>query len=524
MHPSIAELVRSTLYPHLDDSGKVASYPEVVGLRKRLFWLHHENLEAGASSQEPNSTSHSNSFEIDMTVALVSHLVRQGEYGPDDIAVLTPYFGQFLKLRRQMESMFEISISDRDMEDLEALGEDANAPTPAQVAQGPSPVNKKTLLRSLRVATVDNFQGEEAKVVVISLVRSNPQNKCGFLNTPSRINVLLSRAKHGMYIIGNAHTYSPVPMWSSVINTLRVNGNFGNGLELQCPRHPDMPITVAKPDGFLVYAPESGCNEACDKRLQCGHKCSGRCHSEVLHKAFKCLEKCQRMKPGCAHACPLVCGERCHVKCLTELTGIDLKLPCGRTVNKARCWEAQNPEVIRCREMVTRTFADCGHLVQVPCCTDLTTGNYRCKAPCGHVQECGHTCKSKCHECRQKGTDGRVVENHGICKQICGRNYKTCQHSCGDTCHGTKDCSPCSAACEVRCSHSRCSKKCHEPWAPCAEAKCASGCPHSQCSMPCAAPCDSIPCSKRCERLLTCGHQCMYLPPPGGSLRVHCHQ
>lgn len=288
MHPSIAELFRSTLYPRLDDGGGVSLYPEVVGMRKRLFWLHHEHLEAGASSQDPNSTSHSNSFEIDMTVALVSHLVRQGEYGPDDIAVLTPYLGQLLRLRRRMETMFEISISDRDMADLEALDEDANTPSPA----GPSPVNKTTLLKSLRVATVDNFQGEEAKVIVISLVRSNLQNKCGFLNTPNRINVLLSRAKHGMYIIGNAHTYSPVPMWSSVINTLRANGNFGNALELQCPRHPSTPIVVTKPDDFLIYAPESGCNEACDKRLQCGHKCSGRCHSDALHKAFKCLETC----------------------------------------------------------------------------------------------------------------------------------------------------------------------------------------------------------------------------------------
>jgi superfamily I DNA and/or RNA helicase len=249
-----------------------------------------------------------------MTVALVSHLVRQGEYGPDDIAVLTPYLGQLLKLRRRMESMFEISLSDRDMEGLETLEEiNHNAPPAAQPGNGPNPVAKTTLLKSLRVATVDNFQGEEAKVIVISLVRSNPQNNCGFLNTPNRINVLLSRAKHGMYIIDNANTYSPVPMWSTVINTLQTKGNFGTALELHCPRHPDTSIAVSKPDDFLVYAPESGCSEACDRRLQCGHKCGGRCHSELLHAAFKCLEKCQRFEAR-LHTC-LSAGLRREVSC-----------------------------------------------------------------------------------------------------------------------------------------------------------------------------------------------------------------
>jgi hypothetical protein len=38
-----------------------------------------------------------------MTTALVSHLVRQGEYSKSDIAVLTPYLGQLQRLRRRME-------------------------------------------------------------------------------------------------------------------------------------------------------------------------------------------------------------------------------------------------------------------------------------------------------------------------------------------------------------------------------------------------------------------------------------
>ncbi|PGH03095.1 hypothetical protein GX51_04282 [Blastomyces parvus] len=254
MHPSIAELIRSTLYPSLKDAETVMKYRKVVGLKERLFWFHHEQLEAAAASQDPLNTSHSNNFEIEMTTALVSHLVRQGEYSQGDIAVLTPYLGQLHKLRRRMESMFEICLSDRDLEDLEALEADGLETNPPPRP----PVNKITLLRSVRVATVDNFQGEEAKVIVISLVRSNLQNRCGFLSTSNRINVLLSRAQHGMYIIGNSNTYKNVPMWAEVIDQLQTRGHFGTGFELQCPRHPDTPIVVSQPDNFLQFSPESG--------------------------------------------------------------------------------------------------------------------------------------------------------------------------------------------------------------------------------------------------------------------------
>lgn len=76
-------------------------------------------------------------------------------------------------------------------------------------------------------------------MVIVSLVRCNQQRKCGFLRTSNRINVLLSRAQHGMYIIGNTETSSHVPMWGSVLDMLRKKGNVGRDLQLCCPRHPD---------------------------------------------------------------------------------------------------------------------------------------------------------------------------------------------------------------------------------------------------------------------------------------------
>ncbi|KAJ5999068.1 hypothetical protein N7451_006878 [Penicillium sp. IBT 35674x] len=215
MFPSISRLVRDTLYPRLQDAPSVSEYPEVAGMRKRLYWLDHRQPEGGASNQDPLAASRWNDHEIDLTVSLVNHLLSQGVYESGDIAVLTPYLGQLHRMRRKLAGSFVVTLGERDQEDLDNAGFEGDETQQQRIA-----VSKSTLLHPLRVATVDNFQGEEAKVVVISLVRSNSQNRCGFLRTPNRINVLLSRAKHGMYIIGNSETSKGVEMWDFILGEL----------------------------------------------------------------------------------------------------------------------------------------------------------------------------------------------------------------------------------------------------------------------------------------------------------------
>lgn len=164
MHPSISDLVRVPLYPRLKDHPSVSEYPEVDGMRKRLFWLDHRETEDPRSAHSV-SMSRTNTFEVDMVEALVAHLVRQGTYRNEDIAVLTPYLGQLQKIRKRLASTFVIVVGDRDIEELEATGVEDPAENEKQ-----SQTQKSTLLSALRIATVDNFQGEEAKVIVISLV------------------------------------------------------------------------------------------------------------------------------------------------------------------------------------------------------------------------------------------------------------------------------------------------------------------------------------------------------------------
>lgn len=281
MHPSISQLVQETLYPDLQNAESVSSLPDVVGMRRRLFWMHHEQPENHAG--DGLNTSHTNAYEVEMTAALVKHLVHQGVYKSDEIAVITPYLGQLRLLRRKLASSFEIVLNERDDDELlKDAGNEIEGDLPSTEAPlRRTSVARGTLLSALRIATVDNFQGEEAKVVIISLVRSNKERKPGFLKTPNRINVLLSRAQHGMYIIGNADTITGDPgskagsveMWENVLDIFRASGNFGMALELCCPRHQATPMSVQQPSDFVRLSPEAGCDLLCDQKLSCGHAC-----------------------------------------------------------------------------------------------------------------------------------------------------------------------------------------------------------------------------------------------------------
>ncbi|KAF4457780.1 hypothetical protein F53441_353 [Fusarium austroafricanum] len=254
MRPEISQLIRR-VYPNLQDHESTFTLPDVVGMRKTLFWLDHNHPE-DSGGDGTRVKSHSNQWETNMATALVRHIVRQVEYRTEDIALLTPYTGQLQKLRAALGKDFEICLSDRDMDQLAQEGfEDESGPHPGTQKM----IEKKQLLQTIRLATVDNFQGEEAKVIIVSLVRSNTQRKVGFLRTENRINVLLSRAQHGMYLIGNSETYLNTPMWADVYNQLSQAGSVGKEIDLCCPRHKNTNITCAEPEDFEIKSPEGGC-------------------------------------------------------------------------------------------------------------------------------------------------------------------------------------------------------------------------------------------------------------------------
>ncbi|TVY81390.1 NFX1-type zinc finger-containing protein [Lachnellula suecica] len=249
MRPDVSRLIREIIYPKLVDHETTKSLPNVVGLRDNVFWLDHTNGEDD-NRDDSMVKSHSNEWEVDMTHALLKHIIRQGVYKSDEIAVLTPYTGQLQKLRSKFRREFEVVLSDLDQDSLEKdglLDLDTGVDTSLVIKK---PLEKKQMIQLLRLATVDNFQGEEAKVIIVSLVRSNKRRDPGFLKTTNRINVLLSRAQHGLYLIGNSDTMINATMWKSVVGLLEDKYAIGPALSLCCPRHMDTELEASTPDDF----------------------------------------------------------------------------------------------------------------------------------------------------------------------------------------------------------------------------------------------------------------------------------
>ena len=451
MRPEISTLIRETIYPRLLDHDSTFALPNVVGMRKNVFWLDHNHFEESANPDVHNK-SHSNAWEIEMVHALVRHIVRQGIYNSTDIAVLTPYGGQLVKLRVKMRDDFEIVLSDRDEDTLAEEGLHESSMTPdndadAGTVAGSWPLQKKKMSELLRIATVDNFQGEEAKIVIISLVRSNKERKIGFLKTTNRINVLLSRAQHGMYLIGNAETYFNQPMWKHVQAMLRGTDSVGTSLGLCCRRHPDTELSVTKPEDFAILSPEGGCQLACDRRLDCGHRCQARCHSDSMHKIFQCPQSCERLHSRCGHACQKqTCGEDCG-QCVAPLPTVQLM--CGHLKDDVPCYMTQRVADIKCILPVQKQIPACKHTVEISCFQDVASSSFHCPFPCQIQLECGHTCPGSCGRCKNIDAEQEPVKKHVNCTVVCGRRFGTCNHTCGKACHAGQDCGLCTSSCEV---------------------------------------------------------------------------
>ncbi|CAK9210253.1 unnamed protein product [Sphagnum troendelagicum] len=292
MRPEVSQLVRTLTYPKLRDSQKVKDYPQLKGVSKNLVFIDHEYPEGedtGIQQASEDGLSKQNNHEAKMIPKLVHYMLQQG-YKTHQLVVLTPYLGQ-LRVIRAALAHFKAVLNDKDADDLSQFEQD---PISADGA-----VENGAAKLSIRLATIDNYQGEEADVVLISLVRNNDKGQIGFLAVPERVNVLLSRARYGMILLGNAQTLrkgSNKPgrrTWQILLEMLYKGGHVFPGLPTYCQRHPNCTALPSTPEQFDELVPNGGCLTPCDSMLACGlHKCPRKCHPVGDHSKQKCEALC----------------------------------------------------------------------------------------------------------------------------------------------------------------------------------------------------------------------------------------
>ncbi|CAF0975352.1 unnamed protein product [Rotaria sordida] len=455
MRPEIARLMKH-FYDDLEDHITVKTdRPPIRGVDNNLFFINHDHTETTLN----DGSSKQNEFEGEYVIKLAEYFIKQ-DYKPSQITILVMYLGQKQFIVKQ--------------------------------------VKQKGILHGVRIMVTDNYQGEENDIIILSLVRSNLEKKIGFLKTHNRICVALSRARCGLFVIGNINLFAEVDeKWKEILRTLSETNHIGNGLSLCCRQHSNYKFLADKVESF-AQRPQGGCKRTCDARLKCGHTCQLRCHNyDLEHNDIICNKKCNE-RLLCGHSC----AKQCHVE--TPDQHGSCRIPIEKTISECghqifiEC--CKTPTIKDCKKSSLKKLT-CGHIVDVPCRIIPSSYEFKrfpCPRPCDTILACQHKCIGNCRDCHT----GRL---HVPCGEKCERQL-ICSHVCKVSC--ATNCPPCSRQCEIRCVHSRCTRKCGDICTPCKE-QCAYKCRHLNCTRLCSEPCSRGPCNKPCNKKLKCGHYCI---------------
>ncbi|KAK7145167.1 hypothetical protein R3I94_011307 [Phoxinus phoxinus] len=160
----------------------------------------------GKDEREANSPSFFNVTEIEVIVSYLNKLMEtQGKKGlpklsANDIGIIAPYRKQVEKIRKALNTVTELHK-----------------------------------WKEIKVGSVEEFQGQERKVIIVSTVRSSVNYvkmdqdfNIGFLSNEKRFNVAMTRAKALLIVVGNPVILSKDPTWQRFIRYCELEqGNTG---------------------------------------------------------------------------------------------------------------------------------------------------------------------------------------------------------------------------------------------------------------------------------------------------------
>ena len=87
------------------------------------------------------------------------------------------------------------------------------------------------VLKKITINSVDAFQGQERDIMLISLVRSNPNSEIGFLADKRRMNVAMTRARHLLVMVGDSATLSANGFFDKLIQNLQSRDLYHSAFE-----------------------------------------------------------------------------------------------------------------------------------------------------------------------------------------------------------------------------------------------------------------------------------------------------
>ena len=202
MHPAIANFPSKAFYKGELLSGTPPSARRApMGFDWPVPAVPLAFVDVPEGAERSDGSSQTNPAEAQKIVNVVKKLVGGHDVLPCDIGIVTPYAAQVRAIKRLLH------------------GHQPNRRTRFDAPPAPDS------MEALEVSTVDGFQGREKEVIVFTCTRANANGNVGFLADPRRVNVMLTRARRGLIVVGHHNTLRRDPtVWGPWLAWASENG------------------------------------------------------------------------------------------------------------------------------------------------------------------------------------------------------------------------------------------------------------------------------------------------------------